>query len=103
MFSPFFTLAAVSPTRQQSFRYLVVSHVLVLAFYLVILILRPNPHEAVLLGQVLLVLGIIEGALTLGWRLTQLPKSQALEFLLVSPVRPGQVFLAESLVGGTRL
>ncbi|HYT92375.1 MAG TPA: hypothetical protein VEL76_26915, partial [Gemmataceae bacterium] len=34
---------------------------------------------------------------------TQLPKSQALEFLLVSPVRPRQLFLAEALVGLTRL
>ena len=36
------------------------------------------------LGNGLLVAGIVEGALLVGWRLTQLPKSQALEFLLVS-------------------
>ena len=38
-----------------------------------------------------------------GWRLTQIPKSQALEFLLVSPLRPRRLFLAEALVGLTRL
>ena len=37
------------------------------------------------------------------WRLTQLPKSQALEFLLVSPLRPPWVFAAEAAVGVTRL
>src|SRR5439155_21430449 len=56
-----------------------------------------------ILGHGLLVAGILEGALLLGWRLTQLPKSQALEFLLVSPVRPRQFFLAEALVGLARL
>jgi hypothetical protein len=52
-----------------------------------------------ILGQVLLVAGIVEGALLIGWRLTQLPKSQALEFLLVSPLRPPLIFLGEALVG----
>lgn len=56
-----------------------------------------------LLGQFLLVAGIVEGATLLGWRLTQLPKSQALEFLLVTPLRPRRVFLAEALIGLARL
>ncbi len=56
-----------------------------------------------LLGNVLLVAGIVEGALLLGWRLTQIPKSQALEFLLVSPLRPPWVFVAEACVGIVRL
>jgi hypothetical protein len=43
--------------------------------------------------------GIVEGAALVGWRLTQLPRSQALEFLLVSPLRPFRTFLAEALVG----
>jgi len=55
------------------------------------------------LGHVLLVTGIVEGALLIGWRLTQLPKSQALEFLLVSPLRPRSFFTAELLVGLGRL
>ena len=37
------------------------------------------------------------------WRLTQLPKSQSLEYLLVSPLRPRRLFLAEGLVGLCRL
>ena len=36
-------------------------------------------------------------------RLTQLPKTQALEFLLVSPLRPKRLFLAEAIVGLSRL
>jgi hypothetical protein len=50
-------------------------------------------------GHVLLTAGIVEGAVLAGWRLTQLPKSQALEFLLVSPLRPAGVFLSEAVVG----
>jgi hypothetical protein len=48
-------------------------------------------------------MGIVEGAALLGWRLAQMPKSQALEFLLVSPVRPHWVLLAEASVGMTLL
>src|SRR5262249_61152229 len=54
-------------------------------------------------GYVLLTAGIVEGAVLLGWRLTQLPKSQALEFLFVSPLRPWQLFVAEAVVGLSRL
>jgi hypothetical protein len=46
--------------------------------------------------------GFVEGAVLLGWRLTQLPKSQALEFLLTSPVSSRRVFAAEALVGLAR-
>src|SRR5262249_24485559 len=55
------------------------------------------------LGYMLLTAGIVEGAMLLGWRLTQLPRGQALEFLLVSPLRPWRVFLAEALVGLSRI
>ena len=47
--------------------------------------------------------GIVQGALLVGWRLTQIPKSQSLEFLLASPLRPARVFLAEALAGLGRL
>jgi hypothetical protein len=57
----------------------------------------------VLLGHLLLIAGIVEGATLVGWRLTQLPRSQALEFLLVSPLRPRQLFLGEALVGLAQL
>jgi hypothetical protein len=113
MLRPFFKLAAVSPGRQRSFRTLVIAHLLLLACGAAFL-LKPTSREPGLaagaeptslsvLGHILLITGIVEGALLLGWRLTQLPKSQALEFLLVSPVRPRQVFLAEALVGLARL
>ncbi len=102
MLTPFFTLAAVSPGRQRTFRLLVVAHLLVLVCAAAVALAR-RPNGGPVLGHALLVLGIIEGALLIGWRLTQLPKSQALEFILVSPLRPRQFFLAEALVGLARL
>jgi hypothetical protein len=99
----FFTLAAVAPNRQRSFRALLVAHAIMLGTLVGGMSGRPWLCHPVLLGQSLLVAGIIEGALLVGWRLTQLPKSQALEFLLVSAIRPAQVLLAEALVGLTRL
>jgi hypothetical protein len=102
MLTPFFTLAAVSPGRQRTFRSLVAAHLTVLGCGAALLFASPAFGGA-LLGHVVLIAGIVEGALLIGWRLTQLPKSQALEFLLVSPVRPRQLFLAEALVGLTRL
>jgi hypothetical protein len=96
----FFTLAAVSPSRQRSFRLLVCAHVGMLAT-LAFGITRYQhiPDVAVVLGSLLLIAGIVEGALLVGWRLTQLPKSQALEFLLVSPLRPPWVLMSEAAVG----
>ncbi len=99
MLSSFFVLAAVSPSRQRTFRALVACHVIALAgclFY-------QGANQPLIIGQMLLVAGIIEGSLLVGWRLTQMPKSLALEFLFVSPLRPGQVLLAEALVGLARL
>src|SRR2546426_12793236 len=103
MFSPFFTLAAVSPSRQRSFRSLACAHVLLVSVGAFVLGLRPGPASTLVIGNLLLVAGIVEGALLIGWRLAQLPKSQALEFLLVSPLRPGKVLLAEATVGIARL
>ncbi|MCC6418798.1 MAG: hypothetical protein IT429_11235 [Gemmataceae bacterium] len=102
MLTPFFTLAAVSPGRQRTFRCLAAAHVVALGCGFAA-VEAGGTGGAPLLGHLLLVAGIIEGALLIGWRLTQLPKSQALEFLLVSPVRPRQLFLAEALVGLARL
>ncbi len=101
MFSPFFILAAVSPSRQRALRTLIVAHVLIAGLGAVAA--GRSLEAAAIIGNMLLVLGIVEGALVLGWRLTQLPKSQALEFLLVSPLRPALVFTAEALVGMARL
>lgn len=99
MFSPFFRLAGVSPTRQTTLRKVVAFHLLLLGASVFIL-LRMKPADGrSLLGHLLLCTGIVEGAVLVGWRLTQLPRSQALEFLLVSPVRPRPLFLAEAAVG----
>ena len=99
----FFTLAAVAPNRQRSFRAIVVGHLVMLLILFIGMVWKPETTSPVLLGEILLVAGIIEGALLIGWRLTQLPKSQALEFLLVSAVRPPAVLLGEAMVGLTRL
>src|SRR5439155_18976367 len=77
----------------------VCAHVMVASLGALVLGLRPGPASTLVIGNLLLVAGIVEGALMIGWRLAQLPKSQALEFLLVSPLRPGHVFLAEAAVG----
>src|SRR5262245_19809632 len=99
MLAPFFVLAAVSPSRQRAFRNAVAAH-LALTAGGVLALLRLGPTAGlVAFGNLLLVAGIIEGATLVGWRLTQLPRSQALEFLLVSPLRPPRVFLGEALVG----
>jgi hypothetical protein len=103
MFAPFFAVAAQSPSRQTTFRKAVVAHLLLLTCAAWAAVRGGPGQPAILLGQILLVAGIIEGATLLGWRLTQLPKSQALEFLLVSPLRPRWVFVAETLVGLTQL
>jgi hypothetical protein len=102
MLSAFFTLAAISPGRRRTLRYVTAAHLLMLAAGLFVAQVR-QPDRAPLLGMLLLISGIVEGALLAGWRLTQLPKSRALEFLLVSSLRPWQIFLAEALVGLTRL
>jgi hypothetical protein len=99
MLAPFFVLAARSPTRQATLRRLVVAHLTVLAAVALTLAAQGPHASTVFLGHVLLVAGIVEGAVLVGWRLTQMPRSQALEFLLVSPVQPRRVFLGEALVG----
>lgn len=103
MLSPFFILAGQSPTRQGTFRRAVAAHLAVLAGAIVALMHDGPPRNLPLLGHLLLVAGIVEGATLIGWRLTQLPKSQALEFMLVSPIRPARLLLAEALVGLTML
>jgi hypothetical protein len=99
MFAPFFALAARSPTRQVSFRRAVILHLVVLGGGIWAAYRQPQRQGNELLGHLLLVAGILEGAGLLGWRLTQIPRSQALEFLLVSPRRPRGLFVAEAAVG----
>src|SRR6266566_2107728 len=103
MLAPFFSLAAVSTGRQRVFRQAVVAHLVVMAGAVWAMQYCDQDGAAPFLGYVLLTAGIVEGAVLLGWRLTQMPKSLALEFLLVSPVQPRQIFIAEALVGLARL
>jgi len=101
--TPFFIQAAVSPGRQRFFRNLVGVHLLIVATALAIMRATPGSNGLILFGSFLLVTGIVEGALMIGWRLTQIPKSRALEFLLASPLHPTTVFVAEAAVGICRL
>src|SRR5271170_1104235 len=103
MLAPFFALAAQSPTRQRTFRRAVAVHLLMLTGVAWSLWSKPPGSSAEVLGYALLIAGIVEGAMLIGWRLTQMPKSQALEFLLVSPLRPHRLFLGEAAVGLAQL
>jgi hypothetical protein len=102
MLKPFFVTAMLAPGRHLTFRRVVGFHVAVLAALAWSAARAETSGTLTAVGYLALVLGIVEGAALVGWRLTQLPKSQALEFLLVSPVRPRRVFLAEALVGVSR-
>jgi len=102
MLQPFFVVAMQSHSRQKSFRQILVLHLGLIAAITYLGTQVTQPSQWTLLAYVLLALGIIEGAGLIGWRLTQLPKSQALEFLLTSPLQPRRVFFAEALVGMTR-
>lgn len=103
MWYPFLALAMQSPGRQRTLRRAAAIHVLMLLAGAWALEARSGPHTLPLFGQLALITGIVEGAVLIGWRLTQLPKSRALEFLLASPLRPRRVFLAEAVVGLGRL
>lgn len=103
MFSAFFALAAVSPGRQRALRRAILAHILVLCAGAFVMRTKDSATAAQILGQLALITGIVEGAILIGWRLTQMPKSQALEFLLATPLRPARVFLGEATVGLARL
>jgi len=99
MLQAFFTIGMRSPARHITFRRAAVLHIILIALLGWGAANSDTPERLSAVGQIALVLGIVEGASLIGWRLTQLPKSQALEFLLVSPLRPPRVFLSEALVG----
>ena len=102
MLKPFFVVAMQAPGRQLAFRQVVVGHVAVTGLLAFLVAQARSAETLTVAGYALLCLGLVEGAALVGWRLTQMPKSLALEFLLTSPVQPRRVFLAESLVGSTR-
>lgn len=91
-----------SPERQSVFRRLAIFHLLLVAVVGLGIEFLPRIPLANL-GHALILAGIIEGAALVGWRLTQMPKSQSLEFLLVSPIQPRRVFVAEAVAGIGRL
>ena len=99
---PFLKLAMVSPGRQSAFRRTVIMHIALLVG-LVLAVQSLPPSSLYFMGHMLVVAGIVEGAALIGWRLAQLPKSQALEFLLVSPLQPKRLFASEAIVGMSRL
>jgi hypothetical protein len=101
MLERFFALATISPRRQLAFRRAVTAHLCVLAACAGWLFGLSGNTPFV--GYTLLTAGIVEGAILIGWRLTQLPKSQALEFVLVTPLRPSGLFLAETAVSVSQL
>ena len=102
MLKPFFVVAMQAPARQLAFRQVVVGHVAVTGLLALLVAQSRSAETLTVASYALLCLGLIEGAALVGWRLTQMPKSLALEFLLTSPVQPRRVFLAEALVGVTR-
>src|SRR5438105_6555242 len=79
MLAPFLRVAMTSPARQAGFRRVVVGHVALVAALMAVAIQDGSLGTLAIVAQVLLVLGIVEGSALIGWRLTQLPKSQALE------------------------
>jgi hypothetical protein len=99
----FFQVASRSPGRRSSLCSLLAAHFVIASAAAWAAAAREPSEARALLGNVLLTTGIVEGALLLGWRLTQLPKSQALEFLLVSELRPQQILFGEAMVGLARL
>ena len=100
MLRPFFAAAMLSPGRHLVFRQTACLNAILVAGLAFAAAHGKLSGET--LGYLLLVLGLVEGAALIGWRLTQLPKSQALEFLLTSPVQPRRLFLAEAAVGAGR-
>jgi hypothetical protein len=91
-------LAIASPSRRRTLLTIAVAHVATLSMLVVSAAVSGKPPEALAIGNVLLIAAIVEGALLIGWRLTQIPKNQALEFILVSALEPKRFLLDEALV-----
>ena len=65
MLLPFFKLAAVAPERQRAFRYMAVTHIL-FALIGAGIVVNTQPSGTPLVGPLMLILGIVEGALLIG-------------------------------------
>lgn len=102
MIAQIFRTAMTAPARQAGFRRVAIAHLIFTAIAVGVALQNPRPETLQFLGYAHLGVAIVEGAVLLGWRLTQLPKSQALEFMLASPVSARRLFIAESAVGLSR-
>lgn len=103
MLAEFYRLATVSPSRRRAFAGVALAHLGALALLFLAIRIGAIEQPRLAVGNFLIVAGIVEGALLLGWRLTQLPKSQALEFILVSPLESTRFLFCEALVAASRL
>lgn len=103
MLYPIFEQAARSVNRQKLLRELLAARVAIVTVVILFCIAGQRRNLFALLGYSHLMLGIVEGALVLGWRLAQWPKNNALELLLVTPLSPRFSMLGEQLVGLTQL
>ena len=97
-----FPLLMAIASRRGPTRQLVIGHLLLLSLTIASFELSGDWRQPLALGNVLLVAGIVEGALLIGWRLTRIPKSQALEFILVSSLQPERFLLLEAAVSSAR-
>lgn len=101
MIGVFFQIGMRAPGRQFGFRRAAIAWALFVGLLVTLEVEGVVGLTAV--AQMLLIGGIVAGASLIGWRLTQLPKSQSLEFLLASPVEPRGLFLSEAIVGICRM
>lgn len=99
MIGEFFRQASRSPRRQKNLRTVFIAHQAVLFGITAYLAIRHHPGVFALLADALLLLGIVEGALLIGWRLAQWPKSRSLEPLLLANLSPARVMVGEQAVG----
>jgi hypothetical protein len=103
MLGHFLRLNAVSPSRRRSLVAMMLAHVAALMMLVFGGIVADDEPHRLAVGNLLIIAGIVEGALLIGWRLTQLPKSQAIEFVLVSALEPTRFLLYEAIVAIGRL
>lgn len=103
MLEPFFRAAMIAPSRQTAFRKLAAVHLLFLGLLAAAWHNSDSMQTRIWGAYCLIGAAITEGAVLIGWRLVQMPKNQSLEFLLSSPVQPHRVFVAEALVGISRM
>jgi hypothetical protein len=94
MLLTFFVHAMRSRERHFAFRRLAIAQILIASCCAWII---GAYDRRILAASVLLVTGIVQGAMLVGWRLSQIPKCQGLELLLGSPVRPALTFTGEAL------